>query len=184
MNGARQDVTALGGMRRDGSGSRITPDTSSSDPTYIDDTAIVCAHGDFESAATAPGPIDEEPAAAIDAPDVPKATIAQDSLATPAGDRPAIVQAGADRQVDRDCLRWRRQRQRHDKSENETEASEQGTTHDILHDAFCVTSSRQEDDCQGNAGACFKVGTDCPRFGFCAHDSSASRAKLNANGIF
>lgn len=60
--------------------------TSSSEAAEIDDTAA-CAHCNFESATATPSVIDEEPPAAIHAPDVSEATVAQDSLAIPARDR-------------------------------------------------------------------------------------------------
>ena len=46
--------------------------------------------------AATPSPIDEEPPTAIHAPNVPETAVAQDSLAIPASDGAAIVEAGAD----------------------------------------------------------------------------------------
>jgi hypothetical protein len=69
---------------------------------------------DFESAGATPGTIDEKPPAAIHAPNIPETSISQDALTIPTRDGAAVVEAGADVQVDRDRLRggghkrWRR----------------------------------------------------------------------------
>jgi hypothetical protein len=74
---------------------------SPTDATHIDDTAIMRPDCDFESAPAASGPIDEKPPAAIHAPNIPEATISQDTFAVPATDGAAIVEACSDLQADR-----------------------------------------------------------------------------------
>jgi hypothetical protein len=61
---------------------------------------------DFESAGATPGTIDEKPPAAIHAPNIPETSISQDALTVPAGDGAAVVEVGADVQVDCGGLRW------------------------------------------------------------------------------
>jgi hypothetical protein len=87
-------------------------------------------------------PINEKAAAAVHTPDVSKTAVAKESFALPAGDRSAVVEAGADVDVDRDSISGRRQGHRYNQTENETQASEQGARHGTLRSfAFREISS-------------------------------------------
>jgi hypothetical protein len=97
---------------------------SPSDAAQVDDTAITRPQPDFKVTAGSARPIDEKAPAAVDTPDVPKTAIAKESLALPAGDRPAVVEVGADIDLDRDGMSWRRQSHRRDQTENKSQASE------------------------------------------------------------
>jgi hypothetical protein len=108
------------GVQRDECSGRITSNRSSSDPAQIDDTAIVRGHADFEPDGATARPIDEKATAAIHASNVPETATAQNYLAVPTRDGPAIVEVSADAQVDRGRLGGRRQCRGHDKAENET----------------------------------------------------------------
>jgi hypothetical protein len=99
--------------------------TLSSEATEIDDAAVVCAYCNFEPACATPSVIDVEPPTAIQAPNVPEAAIAQDSLSIPASDGPAIVEAGADIDIYRDGMSRRRGSYRQDEAESQAKASEQ-----------------------------------------------------------
>jgi len=63
------------------------------------------ADGNFESAGAAPGMVDEKPPSAVHSPNIPETTIPKDTLAVPARNGAAVVEAGPDVQVDRDRLR-------------------------------------------------------------------------------
>ncbi|WP_442582351.1 hypothetical protein ACSBOB_10555 [Mesorhizobium sp. ASY16-5R] len=110
---------------------RNFPETSPSDATNVDDTAIVRAYGDFKPAAAAPGVINQKPPAAIHPANFAEAAATQDSLASPARDRAASIEAGANRDVDRDRMSGRRKRYRRDKAHNQSQASEQRPMHEI-----------------------------------------------------
>ena len=94
--------------------------TSPSDAAQVDDTAIARPQRNFKVSAGTACPIDEKAPAAIHTADVPKTTVAQQPLAVPACDRPVVVEAGADIDLDRDGMGGRRQSHRCHQTENET----------------------------------------------------------------
>ncbi len=77
---------------------RLTP---AADAPHVDYAAIPLPDCDLEAVAAAPRAINEETAAAIDAPDIPEAAIAKPSFAFTARDSPAATDTRAD--VDSDA---------------------------------------------------------------------------------
>jgi hypothetical protein len=83
-----------------------------------------------------PGATDEEPPAAILASNVPETTTAQDPLAVATGDGTAIVETGADTDVDCDGMSSRRYGCRHCEAESQGNVREKKVTRDNLRGAW------------------------------------------------
>ena len=74
------------------------------DAPHIRDAAGARIQSDLEPAATSPGMVDIEATAAVYPADIAEASVLKQPLALAACDCPAVVEAGSNRDVDRDPL--------------------------------------------------------------------------------